>query len=99
MDSDNQTTARAFEINKRVVEAWLVREGLSDKLVPDLSDVSLDECIQASEIVRCTPAQANGDGIAKIVCFVEPTRIPQLYAWAIATTSLARVCQEHANGQ
>lgn len=86
---------RAFEINGLVVQAWLVREGLSDKDVPDLSSVSLVEAITASRIVAETPGERLENGSTRLTCHVDPTRIPQLYSWAIVTTSLARICQEH----
>lgn len=87
---------RALEINRLIVDAWMVREGLLDKLIPDLSGVSLADAIEASQIVAATPAAPREGGGYILTCYVEVTRIPQLYAWAITTTSLARICEEHA---
>ncbi len=94
--SSDPKTARAFEINSLMVGAWMVREGLSDKPLPDLSGVSLNEAIEASKIVSATPPVRNQDGSSTLTCHVELSRIPSLYAWAVSTSALNRICQEHA---
>jgi hypothetical protein len=92
------TTARAREINALVVAAWLVREGLSDDPLPDLSTVPLADCIAASNAVAGLPGTRNADGSTTILCRVVASRIPTLYAWAVATAALERICREHADG-
>jgi hypothetical protein len=96
--TSRMTPARAFEINSLIVGAWMVREGLSDNDVPDLSSASLADVIEASQIVADTPPEPREGGGVTLTCHVALTRIPQLYAWAVATTSLARICKEHADG-
>lgn len=94
---DAMALDRAFEINSMVVGAWMVRSGFSDDAVPDLSQVTLAEAIQASGIVAAAPPTPRPQGGVTLTCHVEPSRIPHLYAWAIATTELQRICREHAH--
>lgn len=88
-DSTTPTTTedRAREINSMIVGAWMVREGLSEQPLPDLSSVTLSECIEASRFVAAAPGRRNPDGSTTMTCFVDPTRIPALYAWTLATTA------------
>lgn len=91
------TPDRAFEINRMIVRAYMVREGLSDDAMPpDLSGVSLAEAIEASKIVAATPPMPLKGGGYTMPCHVEPTRIGPLYAWAICTAAPWRICREHS---
>lgn len=94
--TEPMSQTRAFEINALIVGAWMVRERLSDGAVPDLSSVSLADVIEASLIVAATPPARRDGGGVTLTCHVEPSKIPPLYAWAIATTSLFRICREHS---
>jgi hypothetical protein len=77
-------TARAVDINDRLVRAHMVRDGLSDRPMPDLSDVSLRDAIEASIIAASLPPARTPDGRGTIhTCHVEPTRVVHLLAWAL----------------
>jgi hypothetical protein len=84
------TSERAFEINSHLVKAWMIRECAPDEQVPDLSSVSLTEAIEASRIVSETPPVPREDGGMTLTCYVESSRIPRLYVWALNKIALAR---------
>lgn len=77
---------RAIEINERLVMAYMVREKLSDRPLPDLTDVSLTEAIEASKIIEGMEPREDPDhpGHKIYSCHVEPTRVHQLWFWATA---------------
>lgn len=91
--SENQTTdvpmtsAAALAVNDALVGAWMVREQLKDGPVPDVSWFSPKEGEAASVLMRDTGIgrTRNADGSTTFRCFVEPTRVRSLYAWALAS--------------
>lgn len=91
MTLDAETTDRAGDVNARLVRSWMIREGVADGPLPSLRDVSLDEAISASKEVAARAPERLPSGGVSIMCHVEPTRVPRLYAWAI-------IQGVHANG-
>lgn len=77
---------RALSINAAMVEAYLLREHLKSGRVPDVTWFSPREAETASMIVRDTGIgrRRNAEGGTTNSCFVEPTRVASLYAWALA---------------
>lgn len=79
------TPERALNINERLVAAYMIRERICEGTVPDLSDVSLTEAIEASKIVaemgpRSDPERPD---VKILTCHVEPTRVHLLWFWAM----------------
>jgi hypothetical protein len=69
---------KALEINEKLVQLWMVREGASRGPIPTLAGISLAEAIKATEIVSlmcCTSSRAPN--------YVEVDLIAGLYAWAV----------------
>ena len=78
------TNLRAYDINNRLVAAYMVREGLTDKPLPVLADVTLTDAIEASRIMAGDAGSVRQpDGGTEFVCVVAPSRVPGLLAWAI----------------
>lgn len=77
------TPERAIDINDRLVMAYMVRERLNDNEVPDLSDVSLTEAVEASQIMAARSADPFRHRDT-FTCHVAPSRVHTLYFWAIA---------------
>lgn len=77
---------RALSINDAMVDAFMVRDGLKDGPVPDVTWFSPREAEAASVMMRDTDIgrRENPDGSTTLTCFVEPTRVRSLYAWALA---------------
>lgn len=77
---------RATDINQRLVTAWMARNQLGDAILPDLSDVSLTEAIEASRIVSERGAQPDPErpGWSVVTCRIEPTRVHETWLWAMA---------------
>lgn len=97
-DTPRMSAARALELNGKLVEAWFVRARILSGEVPDLSRVSLAECQAASAIVAAMNPQQNEDGTKTFAVQVDPEQIPDLYAWASATSALDRICRERSQG-
>jgi len=75
---------RATDINNRLVEAWMVRERISSGALPDLSDVSMTEAIEASRIMGEPTPNPERPGVKVYTTHVEPTRVGWLWLWAMA---------------
>lgn len=77
---------RALSINAAMVEAYMLHEGIKSGEVPDVTWFSPREAAAASVMVRDTGIgrRRNPDGSTTLTCFVEPTKTPSLYAWALA---------------
>ena len=80
------TSAAALAVNDALVGAWMIRERLKDGPVPDVSWFSPREGETASAMMRDTGIgrTKNPDGSTTLRCFVDPTRVRSLYAWALA---------------
>ena len=80
------TPTRALDINARLVAAYVVKERITDGPLPDLSDVSLTEAIEASRIVSEMTGEANPErpGFKTFYTHVAPTRVHTLWFWAMA---------------
>lgn len=87
------TPARALDINKRLVFAYMLRERICDGVVPDLSDTSLTDAIEASRMVAAMGPRPDPErpGIQIHTCHVEPTRVHRLWFWALAVTHAKEV--------
>jgi hypothetical protein len=79
------TPERALDINARLVTSWMFRERIQDGIAPDLSDVSLNDAIEASKMVAAMGAIPNPDkpGFNTFRCFVAPTRVHLVWFWAL----------------
>lgn len=79
--------ATALEINGRLCNAYFTLQGLHDKLLPDLSDVSLAQAIEATAIIEADPViERDGNG-KTITCHLAERAIAPTLAAAIAATS------------
>ena len=79
------TDERALAINRLLVDAFMVRDGLGDtRPLPDLSDVSLADAVEACEAMqdRRIGITHRPDGSTQMLCFVAPTRVHELLEWA-----------------
>jgi hypothetical protein len=83
--SETMTNERAMDINGRLVLAYMVRERLGDNALPDLSDVSLTEAIEASRIAAEMGPKPDPDRPGWNIhhCHVEPTRVHHLWFWVM----------------
>lgn len=79
------TPCRAIDINRRLVATYMLRERITDGVIPDLSDVSLTEAIEASKLVAAMEPQTDPErpGVKILTCHVEPTRVHVLWFWAM----------------
>lgn len=77
---------RALAINAALVGAYMVRDGFKDGSVPDVRWFSQHEAEEASTMMQDTDiGRTHADGRTTMTCFVAPTRVRSLYAWALAT--------------
>ena len=88
--SENPTTMppeRARAINAALVGALMVRDGLKAGPVPDVTWFTPRDAVAASTMMQDSDIgrRTNADGSATLSCFVAPTRVRSLYAWALAT--------------
>ena len=74
---------RAKEINGRLSWAYFVVEGLTDQPMPDLSDVSLADAMEATKLVRDAPHENLPDGGQRVECVLEERAIARILAAAI----------------
>lgn len=81
------TNDRALSINSALVDAYMVRERLTQGRSPDVTWFSPQEAEEASILVRDSgiSQRKNADNKTTYTCFVEPTRARALYVWALAT--------------
>jgi hypothetical protein len=89
-DMGDQTTMppdRALAINAALVAAFMVRDGLRDGPAPDVTWFSPRDAEEASTMMQDSDLgrRKNADGSTTFSCFVAPTRVRSLYAWALAT--------------
>jgi hypothetical protein len=79
------TLERALDINMRLLKAWMLRERMKNGIVPDLSDVSLTDAIEASKIVAAMKPIPDPDrpGFETYTCTIEPTRVHLVWFWAL----------------
>lgn len=96
-DSPHMSNDRAQAINGMLVDAWFIRAGILAGPVPDLSRVTLAECRAASEIVAAMNPRHNDDGTRTFTVQVDPDQMPELYAWASATSALDRIYREQSH--
>jgi hypothetical protein len=77
------TDDRALMINRLLVDAFMVRDGLMDGAVPDLSGVSVADAVEACEAMqdRRIGITRRADGSTQMLCFVAPTRVHELLEW------------------
>jgi hypothetical protein len=91
MSSNPETTMqpdRALAINAAMVGCFLVRDGLKDGPVPDVTWFNPREAEEASAMMQDNPdlgRRRDENGSTTLCCFVAPTRVRSLYAWALAT--------------
>ncbi|RVT91363.1 hypothetical protein EOD42_22170 [Rhodovarius crocodyli] len=78
------TLDQAKEINSRLVQAWMIREGVQEGEVPSFSGIALADAIDASRIMEMHPGERLANGHTRHTCHVDLSRIPQLFAWAVA---------------
>lgn len=79
---------RVLAINAAMVNCFMVRDGLKDGPVPDVTWFSPHEAEEASTIMQDNPKlgrRLNPNGSTTLTCFVAPTRVRSLYGWALAT--------------
>lgn len=82
--SEPMDRARALDINGRLCWAYFVAEGLTPhKPMPDLSDVSLADAIEASAIIEADPVIDRSDGKQTISCHLAERAIERTLAAAI----------------
>lgn len=81
------TPERAIEINAVMVDCWMIREGLKEPPLPDVTGILPRDAVEASNMMmqEGLGRRRNADGSTTLTCFVEPTRVQSLYAWALAT--------------
>ena len=87
------TPARALDINRRLVMAYMIREHITEGIVPDLSDTSLTEAVEASRMVGemgPTP-DPERPGWKTYTNHIEPTRVHWVWFWAMAAAHEAEV--------
>jgi hypothetical protein len=90
-DDLHQTTTltpeRALEIAAVMAECWFIREGTKDGPLPDIRGFSCADAVQASYMMMQLGLGRSRlpDGSTALQVFVEPTRVPALYSWALAT--------------
>jgi len=75
---------RARDISGRLGWAYFVAEGLVRRPMPDLSDVTLVDAIEATRIIRDTPVEEDADGGKTYESVVSEDAIPRVLAAAIA---------------
>lgn len=80
---------RARDINARLCTAYFVAEGIMDRPMPDLSDVSLAEALEASRSVAGDIGEVRPDGTTVFTCHVSERAIPCVLAAAIKARAIA----------
>lgn len=76
--------ARALDINGRLCTAYFIAEGITpDQRMPDLSDVSLAEAIEACAIVEANPVIAEDAGKKTLTCHLAERAIARTLAASI----------------
>jgi hypothetical protein len=90
---------RAFHINDMLTTAWFMKNGIYslDQGFPDLSGITLQECVEATEFVRDHPPIPNPDGGQTIICHLDGDEIPATYAWVWSKNSLDRIVAKFGN--
>jgi hypothetical protein len=101
-ETERAKIARALLVNATLVRAYMTREGLQDSGVPDVAWFSQTEAVAASVMMRDTEIgrRKNPDGSTTMTCFVEPTLVRSLYAWALsewADRGAGKGTNDHAN--
>lgn len=74
---------RAMQINDRLVNAWLIRNGLKEEPIPSFADFSLAEAVAASRVAAAHPGERQPNGMTAHHCFIAEGQIQSLYIWAL----------------
>jgi hypothetical protein len=71
---------KARKINARLCDYYFVTTGImTADLMPDISDITLEEMVTASRIIKEAPAEAESGGTKTITCHLEERAIVMVY--------------------
>jgi hypothetical protein len=85
------TPERARDINARLCNAYFIVEHIMEGIMPDLSDVSLNDAREASRIMAADPGEPNDRGGRTITCHVDDRALPRVLAAATAVAGCGRM--------
>lgn len=96
-ETERARAARALLVNATLLRAYFIREKIKPDKVPDVRWFSPQEAEAASVRMRDTDLgkRVNPDGSTTLTCFVEPTRVTSLYAWALAAWADGEGAESH----
>lgn len=75
--------SEALKINDKLTTAWFIFNDLSNDAFPDFTELSLQQCIEATRIVASTRPKRTPGGAMIITTHVDETLVPQVYAKAL----------------
>ncbi|HVE20615.1 MAG TPA: hypothetical protein VNC39_01450 [Acidocella sp.] len=76
----SMTRKRALDINRRLCAGYFVINGLGCFTMPDLSDVSLQEAVEATKIIDADPVVGRDGGGTIVTSTIAIEQVPYYFA-------------------